>query len=156
MEGRRPKIIRVPKAVSVALLAVTSLLMAGLVFALSGKAYAADTHPLRELAARLLGSGRAPGTLLPYLMPVLGNMLLFAPWGFLFFVVVDASTRPRPVAYLMTLVIALLFAGAMYVWQGFLPTRVTSLPDALSNALGALAGASLGHMRKTVRVHFEV
>jgi VanZ family protein len=43
----------------------------------------------------------------------------------------------------------------MSLWQQFLPTRVTSLSDALANAAGALAGAALGHARKSVRVRFD-
>jgi len=43
----------------------------------------------------------------------------------------------------------------MSAWQEFLPTRVTSPPDALANAAGALAGAALGHARKDVRVRFD-
>jgi VanZ family protein len=50
---------------------------------------------------------------------------------------------------------ALVVALALYVWQTRLPTRVTSLPDALANGAGALAGAALGHVRKGVRIRFD-
>jgi VanZ family protein len=47
------------------------------------------------------------------------------------------------------------FAAAMFVWQSYLPTRVTSALDTLANAAGAFAGAAIGHIRKTVHVRFE-
>ena len=88
-------------------------------------------------------------------MPVIANILLFVPWGFLAFVALDSPQRPRRTTYLLTIIGALVVAVALSVWQEFLPTRVTSLPDALANAAGALAGAALGHARKGVRVRFD-
>jgi VanZ family protein len=36
-----------------------------------------------------------------------------------------------------------------------LPTRVTSFGDTIFNFAGALIGASLGHLRRTVRIRFD-
>jgi hypothetical protein len=158
MGKRHVHTIAVRKPVTLALLALTTAAMATLLYSLSGRAYAADRNPLWDLATRLLGSGRAPvsrGALLAFLMPVLGNILLFMPWGFLAFVALDSPKRRRTTSYLMTLVGALIVAGAMYVWQMYLPTRVTSTTDALANGAGALAGAALGHARKGVRIKFD-
>ncbi len=159
MGKRQVHVIVVPKPVTYALLVVTMAAMAGLLYLLSGKAYAADTHPVREILARLLGSSRGPvsrDALLAFLMPVIANMLLFVPWGFLAFVAVDSPSRARGVTYAITIVAAVVFAAAMFVWQQYLPTRVTSLADTVANGAGALAGAALGHARKGVRVRFEV
>ena len=158
MGKRAVRIVVVRKAVSIFLLLVLTVLMAALVYALSGKAYVADSHPVRELVSRLIGSSRGPvtrGAVLAFLMPVIANMLLFVPWGFLAFVSLDTPERARRMTYAAVFSAALLFAGAMYVWQQFLPTRVTALHDALANGAGALAGAAMGHARKTVRVRFE-
>ena len=159
MGRRHVYVIAVRKPVTFVLLVLTMAAMASLLYLLSGKAYAADTHPIREILARLLGSGRGPvsrGAVLAFLMPVIANILLFVPWGFLVFVALDAPLRRRAVTYAITVVAALVFATAMYVWQLYLPTRVTSLADAIANGAGALAGAALGHARKGVRVRFEV
>ena len=158
MGKRQVQAIVVRKAVTVALLLAVSAAMAALVWFLSGKAYAAETHPLREMLARLLGSRRGSlsrDALLAFLMPVIGNMLLFVPWGFLAFVAFDSATRPRARTYAITITAAAVFALAMLLWQMALPTRVTSLPDTISNCAGALAGAALGHARKSMRVRFD-
>jgi VanZ family protein len=158
MGKRQVRVILVRKPVTFALLVLTTAAMAGLLYLLSGKAYAADTHPIRELLARLLGSGRAPvsrDALLAFLMPVIANVLLFVPWGFLAFVGLDSPSRRRFTSYAITLVAALVLATSMYLWQQVLPTRVTSLLDAVANGAGALCGAALGHARKGVRIRFE-
>jgi VanZ family protein len=149
----------VRKPVTFALLALTTAAMAGLLYLLSGKAYASDTHPMRDMLAHLLGASRAPvsrGALVAFLMPIAANALLFVPWGFLAFVALDRPTRPRRASYLITVVAAAIFASVMVLWQYYLPTRVTSMPDTFSNALGAFAGAALGHARKGVRISFDI
>ena len=159
MGRRQVHIIRVRPPVTIALLALVTAALVALIYFLSGKAYAAETHPMRELLARLLGSGSGPvsrDAVLAFLMPVLGNILLFVPWGFLMFLALDGRTRTRKLAYATTVIGAVIFATAMVLWQTTLPTRVTSLPDTFANALGALAGAALGHARKTVHVQFDI
>lgn len=153
MGKRQVRVIVVRKWVAIALLILVTAAMASLIYALSGRAYAADMHPFREW---LLGS-RAPlsrDAFLAFLMPVIANVLLFVPWGFLAFVALDAPARPRKQTYAMTIVGAFFVAASMLVWQQFLPTRLTGWPDAFWHAAGALAGAALGHARKTVRVIF--
>ena len=155
---RHVYVIPVRKPVTFALLALTTALMVALLYSLSGRAYAADRSPLLELTARFLGAGPVPvsrDALLAFLMPVIANVLLFMPWGFLSFVALDSPRRPRRTSYLMTVAGALVVAGCMYVWQGFLPTRVTAPADAIANGIGALAGAALGHARKGVRIRFD-
>ena len=157
MGKRHVHVIRVSAPVTVALLVLVTIAIASLIYFLSGKAYAAETHPIREILARLLG-GRGPvsrDALLAFLMPVLGNVLLFVPWGFLAFLALDGRTRSRRMTYLVTVIGAVVFAAGMVLWQQSLPTRVTSLPDTFANGLGALAGAALGHARKSVRVQFD-
>ncbi|HVE71417.1 MAG TPA: VanZ family protein [Thermoanaerobaculia bacterium] len=158
MGKRHVRVIPVRKPVTFALLALTTALMITLLYLLSGRAYAADRNPLWEMAARMLGSSREPvsrGALLAFLMPVTANILLFMPWGFLAFVALDSPRRPRKFTYLLSVVGALVVAGCMYVWQEFLPTRVTAPADAIANGAGALAGAALGHARKGMRIRFD-
>lgn len=159
MGRRQVHAIRVRAPVTFALLALTTAAMVALIYFLSGKAYAADTHPIREILARLLGSGGGPvsrDALLAFLMPVMANVMLFVPWGVLAFLALDGRMHSRPAVYFMTVVGAVVFSAAMVLWQQTLPTRVTSLPDTFANAVGALAGAALGHARKGVHVRFEI
>jgi VanZ family protein len=153
-------VIRVRKWATVTLLVLTCLAMMALLYLLSGKAYAAETHPFLELIARFLGSSSgvrvSRDEVLAFLMPVIANALLFVPFGFLVFLALDRPDRQRKVSYGAAVLAAIVFAAAMFVWQQFLPTRVTALLDILSNATGAFAGAALGHARKAVRIRFEL
>jgi uncharacterized membrane-anchored protein len=151
MGKRQVYSIPVRKPVSALLLVVTSAAMIALISFLSGRAYAAPTDPLRMMLTRSLTRDR----FLAFLMPVIANVLLFIPWGFLAFVVTDRPSRPRRRTYVITVIAALCFAAAIHLWQRFLPMRVTMPSDAIANALGALGGAALGHMRKGVRVRFD-
>ena len=158
MGKRHVRVVVVRKGVTLVLLVLTSAAMAGLLYFLSGRAYAPDDHPLRDLLARALGSGRrtlSPDAVLASLTPAIANMLLFVPWGFFAFIAVDKPSRPRRLSYLATSLAAIVFALLMYAWQQYLPTRVTALPDTIANGMGALAGAALGHARKSVRVRFD-
>jgi VanZ family protein len=158
MGKRQVHVVPVRKPMTVAFLVLVTGLMASLLYFLSGKAYAADAHPVRDLLARALGSGRASvsrGALLASLMPVFANMLLFLPWGFLAFIALDTPSRPRARSYAIISVAALVFAALMYLWQQYLPTRVTNPADTIANVLGALAGAFIGQVRKDVRVRFD-
>ena len=153
------RVVVVRKWMTAALLVLTMAAMAALLYALSGKAYAADTHPVRDMLARLLGSGREAvprDALLAILMPIIANILLFVPLGFFTFLALDVPSRPRKVTYFMTVVTAIVFATALYLWQQILPTRVTALADTVANGVGALAGAALGHTRKGVRIRFDL
>lgn len=159
MGKKQVRVIVVRKWVTALLLVSTMAAMAALLYLLSGKAYAADTHPVRDLLARVLGSGREAiprDALLAILMPIIANILLFVPFGFFTFVTLDTPSRPRKVTYFMTVVMAIIFATALFLWQQILPTRVTKLPDTVANGVGALAGAALGHARKGVRIRFDL
>lgn len=158
MGRRQVHVIKVRKWVSWGLLALTTGLLAGLLYLLSGKVYAADVPP-GDVLARLIAAARPPAprdTLLAFLMPVIANVLLFVPWGFFAFVALDAPTRRRTAVYLTTAAAALLLGAAMYYWQQYLPTRVTSVFDTIANGVGALGGAALGHARKSIRIRFEI
>ncbi|HEX7153356.1 MAG TPA: VanZ family protein [Thermoanaerobaculia bacterium] len=150
------RVIRVSKRVTVALLVLVSGAMAALIWYLSGKAYVGgNTVPEVLSKAVTERRGLSRDAFFAVLMPILGNVMLFLPWGFLFFLAIDRPERSRPRSYVMTFVAGLVFAGFLYGWQYLLPTRVTTLADAASNGVGALGGAWLGHMRKQVRVRFN-
>lgn len=156
MGKREVHVIAVPKGMTVFLLILTSAAMIALLFYLSGRAYARDSYPASELLTRIAGGerGLSRDAVLAAMMPVIANVLLFVPWGFLAFVALDTPRRPRRRTYLITFAAGLIFAVAMEVWQSYLPMRVTNPVDAVANAVGTLAGAIAGHLRKQVYVRF--
>src|SRR4051812_2523869 len=103
MGKREVRVIAVPKSVTVTLLVLVSAAMVVLVWLLSGKTYAKQTHPILETIARILQYRRiSSDALLASLMPAIANILLFVPWGFLMFLALDRPTRPRPQSYVIT------------------------------------------------------
>ena len=150
--------ISVPKFVTVILLLLLSAGMAALIYALSGRAYANESHPIRDLIVRTMHSDYrsvSRSWLLAVLMPVIANGMLFIPWGFLAFLALDTPSRPRRRTYALTVLGGVIFAAAIEAWQYTLPTRVTTAPDSIANGFGAFTGALLGHLRKQVRVRFQ-
>lgn len=158
MGKREVRVIVVRKYATFVLLLLVSAGMAALLYFLSGKAYANEAHPVRDLLVSLIKSQPKPisrASLLAGLMPVIANILLFVPWGFLMFVLLDRPQRPRRQTYGLVILAGVLFALAMQVWQLLLPTRVTGFTDALANAVGVFAGAAAGHLRKQIHLRFD-
>jgi len=157
MGKREVRVIAVPKWVTLLLLLAVTAGMLSLIYFLSGRAYAPEASSLTNLAVGIFRREAVPSrnVVLAALMPAAANALLFLPWGFLCFILLDRPERPRWLTYLVTAVAGTLLALGGMVWQSYLPTRVTSLVDVLGNAGGALLGATLGHLRKQVRVRFD-
>jgi VanZ family protein len=154
MGKREVRTVVVRKWVTFTFLILVSAGMVALLYFLSGKAYAPESHPIRDL----LFAGNRPlprPALLAGFMPVIANVLLFVPWGFLMFLILDRPERPRGRAYALTVATGLLFALALQVWQVAFPTRVTAWADALANAAGTFIGAAGGHLRKRYYIRFE-
>ena len=152
------RVIVVRKWVTFALLVLVTAALLGLAHFLSGKAYSNDRPPAELIATAIVRWQEGPERftrLLATLMPAIANAGLFVPWGFLAFLLIDRPGRPRVRTYLFTCGAALLFALGADAWQSFLPTRVTSWFDSVWNVAGALAGAALGHLRKTLRIRFD-
>lgn len=151
------RVIVVRKGTTIALLILVSVVMVALLDYLSGKAYTSESEPLRDLVLRTLQRRYpvTPDAVLAGSVSAIANILFFMPWGFLMFLFLDAPSRSRGRSYLFTVLSGAIFALAMVLWQSFLPTRVTGLPDALANAFGVLTGAMAGHVRKRVRVQFN-
>ncbi|MBV9492950.1 MAG: VanZ family protein [Acidobacteria bacterium] len=150
------RVVRVPKWATFILLVLTSAAMVALVWLLSGRAYVKNDHPLLETATRIMRYRQlTPDAILAGLMPVIANFLFFVPWGFLTFVAVDRPDRPRSATYAITCFAGIVFAMGVALWQYSLPTRVTTFADTVTNGFGTLAGATLGHLRKRIRVRFK-
>jgi VanZ family protein len=157
MGKREVRVIAVPKWATLLLLVLVTGGMLGLVYFLSGRAYAPEASSLTNLAVGIFRREAVPSrnVVLAALMPAAANALLFLPWGFLCFLLLDRPSRPRWRTYLYTVAAGTALALAGALWQSYLPTRVTSLADMLANGGGVFLGAAVGHLRKQVHVRFD-
>jgi len=89
------------------------------------------------------------------IVPIIGNILLFVPWGLLMFISLYTIDRPTVQTYVLTILLGLTFTLAIEAWQYFLPSRVADINDVIWNTLGTVLGAILGHLRLRVRFEFE-
>jgi glycopeptide antibiotics resistance protein len=153
------RVIAVRKWVTLLLLVLVSASMVGLISALSGRAYARRGPPpfgeVKSIAERIGSGGSSVSDIVVLTMPIALNALLFVPWGFLMFVWIDRPGRSPGVSYALTFGVGTAFALTLAMWQGMLPSGVVNVSDAAWNGVGALAGATLGQIRKRVRVAFQ-
>jgi len=138
MGKREVRVVVVRKPVTVALLVLTSIAMMALVYVLSGRAFERTERSTVDVIALLAA-----------------NIILFIPWGFLMFMALSPK-RPRASTYAMTLLFGALFALGVDAWQASLPTPVTTFRDSIWNVVGTFLGAGAAHLRKSVRVRFQL
>ena len=140
------------------LLLVTATIVTVTVYT-SGKSYSKiDPVPfedLRHLSHRLAHRPVSTQIVAVIVMPIIANVLLFVPWGFLTFISFYTLERPTMQTYVLTVLGGLSFSLAIEAWQYFLPTRVADVNDVIWNTTGAVLGAILGHLRQRVRFEFE-
>ncbi|GAC1431150.1 MAG: hypothetical protein NVSMB68_03440 [Thermoanaerobaculia bacterium] len=89
------------------------------------------------------------------IVPILGNIMLFVPWGFLMFISLYTVDRPTVQTYVLTILLGFTFSVAIEAWQYFLPSRVASVNDVIWNTTGTILGAILGQLRLRIRFEFE-
>lgn len=149
----------VPKYVAVLLLAVTTLAIVSITVWMSGKSYENfDPIPfddLRYLANRLGNRPISTHILAVIVVPMIANVLLFVPWGFLMFITLYTTERPTLQTYVLTILLGFSFTLGIEAWQYFLPSRVADVNDVIWNTSGTILGALLGHARLRVRFEFE-
>lgn len=138
---------------------LTNAALISVTIVLSGKTYKkVDPEPFRELKILhdKFNDGALPFRVMVELgMPIIMNMLIFVPWGFLLFVLLDDGDRMTIESYVLVFMLAFGFSSLVEAWQYFLPTRVMDINDVIWNVSGALIGAVLGHLQKRVRFEFE-
>src|SRR5471032_1272452 len=150
-------IIRRPFTVLLLLLVTAGIIVVTL--SISGKSYAkVDPIPfegVRHLWARLHHRSTSTWLIAMVVMPIVGNILLFLPFGFLLFLSLHSDDRPMIQTYVLTILIGFSFSCAVEAYQYFLPTRVADINDIIWNTAGTLVGTVLGHLRTRVRFEFE-
>jgi len=127
--------------------------------AMAGKSYTKiDPIPfedLRHLLHRFETRPISTQVLSVIVLPIFGNILLFAPWGFLAFIFLYSVDRATVQTYVLTILLGFTFSAAIEAWQYFLPSRVADVNDIIWNTAGTILGALLGHARLRVRFEFE-
>jgi glycopeptide antibiotics resistance protein len=153
----RDVVIRKPLTVAL-LLAVTVAIVAITVW-MAGKSYE-NLNPtpfddVRYVARRLALRPISTHILAVLVVPMIANVLLFAPWGFLTFISCYSMDRPTLQTYVLTILLGFSFSLGIEAWQYFLPSRVADINDVIWNTVGTILGALAGHARLRVRFEFE-
>jgi glycopeptide antibiotics resistance protein len=138
MGKREVRVVVVRKPVTIALLIVVSIAMLLLVYGLSGHTFV-----------------RTQRTLIDIIALDAANTILFIPWGFLAFIAVSPK-QPRAMTYALTIILGALFALGVAAWQATQLAPVTIYPDTIWNVIGTFLGAIAAHLRKSVRVRFQI
>ncbi len=149
-------VIRRPVTILLLLLVTGGIVTATLW--MSGKSYGkVDPIPfddLRHLARRMDQHQVSTHVIAVIIVPVIANVLLFVPWGFLMFLALYTVRRPTLQTYVLTVLLGLTFTCSIEAWQYFLPSRVADINDVIWNMTGTLIGAILGHLRERLRFEF--
>ena len=150
--------ITIRRSVTMLLLLVVTVLIVLTTVWMSGKSYAkVDPQPfdeIRHLSHRIARHPVSTHILAVIIVPIIANVLLFVPWGFLMFIALYGSDRPTLQTYVLTVLLGFTFTCAIEGWQYFLPSRVADVNDIIWNTTGALIGAILGHLRERLRFEF--
>jgi glycopeptide antibiotics resistance protein len=150
--------ITIRRSVTILLLLIVTVLIVLTTVWMSGKSYAkVDPQPfddIRHLSHRLARHAVSTHILAVIVVPIIANVLLFVPWGFLMFIALYGSDRPALQTYVLTVLLGFTFTCAIEGWQYFLPSRVADVNDIIWNTTGALLGAILGHLRERLRFEF--
>lgn len=151
--------VHVRKPVTIILLLLTTAAIVGITLWMSGRSYASlDPIPfddIRFLAKRLGERPISTHVLALLVVPMVANVLLFVPWGFLLFITLYTVDRPTMQTYILTTLLAFSFTLGIEGWQYFLPSRVADVNDVIWNTSGGIIGALLGHARLRLRFEFN-
>lgn len=144
---------------TILLLLIATVAIAATTLWMSGKSYSKiDPIPfedLRHLANRVAHRPVPTRVFALIVVPIIANVLLFMPWGFLMFIALYTVERPTVQTYVLTVLLGLTFACAIEAWQYFLPSRVADINDIIWNTVGTFLGAILAHLRLRLRFEFD-
>lgn len=154
-----PNDVIVRKPLTVVLWLATTLAIITITVWMAGRSYE-NFEPipfddLRYLAKRLAERPISTHILAVLVVPMIANVLLFVPWGFLAFITFYTVERPTLQTYILTILLGFSFTLGIEAWQYFLPSRVADVNDVIWNTSGTILGALLGHARLRVRFEFE-
>ena len=151
-------VITIRRPITILLLLVVTILIGLMTIWMSGKSYSkVDPVPfedIRHLSHRIARRPVSTHILAVIVVPIIANVLLFLPWGFLMFIALYTAKRPTMQTYVLTVLLGFSFTCLIEGWQYFLPDRVADVNDIIWNTTGTLLGAILGHMRERLRFEF--
>jgi glycopeptide antibiotics resistance protein len=151
-------VVTIRRPVTIVLLLAVTALIGLMTLWMSGKSYSkVDPVPfedIRHLTHRIARRPVSTHLLAVMVVPIIANVLLFLPWGFLMFIALYTANRPTLQTYVLTVLLGFTFTCIIEGWQYFLPDRVADVNDIIWNTTGTLLGAILGHMRARLRFEF--
>jgi VanZ family protein len=151
--------VLIRRPLTIASLFAVTVAIAALTLSMSGRSYGkVDPIPfedVRHLIHRMQHRQLPTSIVSVIVMPMVANLLLFVPWGFLMFISLYTANRPTVQTYVLTVLLGFSFSVAIEAAQYFMPTRVADVNDIIWNTAGAISGALLGHARLRLRFEFE-
>lgn len=153
------RVVVVRRPVTILLLLATTVGIAAVTLWFSGKSYTKvgplPFEDIQRMTERLQHEPVSTRILALTFLPIVGNILLFVPWGFLMFITLYNVERPTVQTYVLTILLGFTLTCMIEGWQYFLPSRVADINDIIWNTAGTLIGAIFGHMRERLRFEFE-
>ena len=150
--------VNIGKPWTILMLVIVTAAIIAITVWMSGKSYSnLDPIPfddIRYLIRRLAVRPISTHILAVLVVPMIANVLLFVPWGFLTFIALYTVDRPTLQTYVLTILLGFSFSLGIEGWQYFLPSRVADINDVIWNTTGVVLGALLGHARLRVRFEF--
>jgi glycopeptide antibiotics resistance protein len=154
-----PREVNIRKPLTIVMLVVVTGAIVAITVWMSGKSYSnLDPIPfddIRYLIRRLAVRPISTHILAVLVVPMIANVLLFLPWGFLTFIALYTLDRPTLQTYVLTILLGFSLSLGIEGWQYFLPSRVADINDVIWNTTGVVLGAFLGHARLRVRFEFD-
>lgn len=139
------------------LLVYTALVLAGTLLVEGRSGVVTNLVPFDDLARLRVSAGKAgvlSSRFVLGLLGLVGNLVMFAIWGFLAWKFVDGRGRARWRNHAEVVFFGLVFSVGIETVQFFLPTRAADVNDVFWNVVGALLGALLAHLHAAVRVEW--
>ena len=154
-----PRDVNIRKPLTILMLVIVTAAIVAITVWMSGRSYSnLDPIPfddIRYLIRRLAVRPISTHILAVLVVPMIANVLLFAPWGFLTFIALYTVDRPTLQTYVLTILLGFSLSLGIEGWQYFLPSRVADINDVIWNTTGVVLGAFLGHARLRVRFEFD-
>src|SRR5687767_10681320 len=119
--------VAIRRPVTIILLLAATVAIAAFTIWTSGKSYGKVSplpfEDIRHLAQRLGNKPISTQILAVIVVPIIGNIIMFVPWGFLTFISLYSVERPTVQTYVLTILLGFTLSICIEAWQYFLPSR---------------------------------
>jgi len=152
------KVVRIGKATQGFVLASYTALILGVTLLLQGRpGVKTNLDPfddIHRLYSRASQGEFLSNSFFYAVVGIVGNLAMFAAWGFIAWKFLDGEDRPAWRAHVETFLAGALFSIGIETVQFFLPTRASDVNDVFWNALGTLVGCVAAHVGKSVTLEW--